>query len=71
MKEIRDALKIITQNSAPATLVEGVDEKVYRHTGNYGYQDQEDQKRAAERASPVKAVERSENQREFEEKQTQ
>ncbi len=31
--------------------------------------DQEDQKRAAERASPVKAAERSENQREFEEKQ--
>ncbi len=31
--------------------------------------DQEDQKRAAERASPVKAVERTNNQREFEEKQ--
>jgi hypothetical protein len=31
--------------------------------------DQEDQKRAAERASPVKAAERNDNQREFEEKQ--
>lgn len=31
--------------------------------------DQEDQKRAAERASPVKAAERTDNQREFEEKQ--
>jgi len=31
--------------------------------------DQEDQKRAAERASPVKAVERTDNQREFEDKQ--
>jgi hypothetical protein len=31
--------------------------------------DQEDQKRAAERASPVKAAERFENQRELEEKQ--
>ena len=31
--------------------------------------DQEDQKRAAERASPLKAAERTDNQREFEEKQ--
>ena len=31
--------------------------------------DQEDQKRAAERASPVKAAERVDNQREFEDKQ--
>lgn len=31
--------------------------------------DQEDQKRAAERASPLKAAERADNQREFEEKQ--
>jgi len=31
--------------------------------------DQEDIKRAAERASPEKAVERSDNQREYEEKQ--
>ncbi len=31
--------------------------------------DQEDQKRAAERASPVKAAERTDHQREFEEKQ--
>ena len=31
--------------------------------------DQEDQKRAAERASPEKAAERADNQREFEEKQ--
>ena len=31
--------------------------------------DQEDLKRAAERASPVKAAERADNQREFEEKQ--
>ena len=31
--------------------------------------DQEDQKRAAERASPVKAAERADNQREFEDKQ--
>lgn len=31
--------------------------------------DQEDQKRAAERASPLKAAERADNQREFDEKQ--
>ena len=31
--------------------------------------DQEDQKRAAERASPTKAAERADNQREFEDKQ--
>ena len=31
--------------------------------------DQEDQRRAAERASPLKAAERAENQRQFEEKQ--
>lgn len=41
MKEIRDALKIITQNSAPIveakkTLSEGTDQKVYRHKGTYG-----------------------------------
>lgn len=62
MKEIRDALKIITQNSAPATLVEGVDEKVYRHTGNYGYQDQEDQKPAVKRGRgrPSKSSEEGE-----------